>query len=133
MKSFTILEYLKISGLREVARIMKNNLEENITEPTKEQVEKWEIESDALLNYFGHDDWGSVFFSKKEAFKIGYLKAKKSDFEEIESLKRVYNLIADSNTEKIFKIEDMESEIKTLKEQLAERLSLVSQEKNWLD
>jgi len=66
---------------------MKNNLEETMTEPTKEQVEKWEIESDTLLNYFGHDDWGSVFFSKKEAFKIGYLKAKKSDFEEIKTLK----------------------------------------------
>lgn len=58
-----------------------------MTEPTKEQIAKWEIESDALLNYFGHDDWGSAFFSKKEAFKIGYLKAKKSDFEEIKTLK----------------------------------------------
>lgn len=38
-------------------------------EPTKEQIEKWEIESDALLNYFGHDDWGSAFLAKRKLLR----------------------------------------------------------------
>ena len=90
-----------------------------MTEPTKEQLDKWKNE---------YQEWSedesnpNPFQSDMDYDEYGeacYIAAKKSNFEEIESLKRVYNLIADSNTEKIFKIEDMESEIKTLKEQLA--------------
>ena len=89
-----------------------------MTEPTKEQIKNWTSEAE---KHFPRPFWGGRDGDMDEWHgKIeGYLAAKKSDFEEIESLKRVYNLIADSNTEKIFKIEDMESEIKTLKEQLA--------------
>lgn len=107
-----------------------------MTEPTKEQIEKWTIEAE---KHFPRPFWGGRDGDMDEWHgKIeGYIAAKKSDFEEIQTLNlRITNQAINrinahtkivDNYELLLSKKDQE--IKTLKEQLvkAEKVIKISQ------
>lgn len=92
-----------------------------MTEPTKEQVDKWE--KDAISSgkdFFGKERWvnSGEFTSFRENWIGAYLAAKKSDFEKIIELEKLSEM----------QVRDAFSrykEIQTLKEQLAEAVDVI--------
>ena len=72
-----------------------------MSEPTKEQVEKWrsEFENDCHVTAnLETNEIGEYISEEIELLWVGYLAAKKSNFEETEELKRKYDeLLKDYN------------------------------------
>lgn len=108
-----------------------------MTEPTKEQLEKWEMEATQFFNEVIELDAKHIGISKNELIKEedieqlkcwsnqGYLAAKKSDFEEIEKLKQLKESDVEDNHALDFQLitienEEFRKEIESLKEQLKE-------------
>lgn len=83
-----------------------------MTEPTKEQVDKWKDEfEEKYLGYKPERTWNGYFETEIHMRYLAFECAKKSDFEEIESLRA-------QRYEYYAKSEQIKVEIKTLKEQL---------------